>query len=150
MGNFKVANNVFFISGMSNSLQFYNTRRTLRGFVPVDSSTRRDKCVHSILKLAVVVHVDGVRMRLTSRGLIRKMMHVSTDLYCIDNYRGKPKNLDTKLFQWHYVHQKSHKDWPGRESGPPGERPATNCMITFSSYVVGYINCFELSNNEVR
>ena len=31
---------------------------------------------------------------------------------------GKPKNSEKNLSQRHSVHHKSHKDWPGIESGP--------------------------------
>jgi hypothetical protein len=33
--------------------------------------------------------------------------------------RGKPKNSEKNLSQYHCVHHKSHIDWPGREPGPP-------------------------------
>jgi hypothetical protein len=35
-----------------------------------------------------------------------------------DNEMGKPKYLEKNLLQGHFVHHKSHKDWPGTESGP--------------------------------
>jgi hypothetical protein len=36
------------------------------------------------------------------------------------NWQGeKPKNSGKNLSQCHFVHQKSHVDWPGIEPGPP-------------------------------
>jgi hypothetical protein len=31
--------------------------------------------------------------------------------------RGKPKNSEKNLSQCHFVHNKSHTDWPDREPG---------------------------------
>jgi hypothetical protein len=33
--------------------------------------------------------------------------------------RGKPKYSEKNLSQCHFVHYKSHMDWPGIEPGPP-------------------------------
>jgi hypothetical protein len=36
-----------------------------------------------------------------------------------DTDKGKPKNSEKNPSQYHFVHYKSHMDWPGRESGTP-------------------------------
>jgi hypothetical protein len=33
--------------------------------------------------------------------------------------KGKPKYSGKNLSQCHFVHNKSHMDWPGIEPGPP-------------------------------
>jgi hypothetical protein len=33
--------------------------------------------------------------------------------------RGKPKNSEKNPSQWHFIHYKSHMDWPGSEPWPP-------------------------------
>jgi hypothetical protein len=42
-----------------------------------------------------------------------------------DDDRGKPKYSETNLSQCHFVHHKSHRDWPGSEPSLLCERPAT-------------------------
>jgi hypothetical protein len=44
----------------------------------------------------------------------------------IDIDRGKPKYSDKNLCQHHFVHHKSHMDYPGSNPGLCGERPANN------------------------
>jgi hypothetical protein len=36
-----------------------------------------------------------------------------------EELREKPKNSGKNLSQCHFVHLKSHMDWPGIEPGPP-------------------------------
>jgi len=36
-----------------------------------------------------------------------------------DNEKGKLKYVNKNLFQCHFVHHKSHTDWPGTEARPP-------------------------------
>jgi hypothetical protein len=40
--------------------------------------------------------------------------------------RGKRKNLGKNMSQCHFVHHKSHMDWPGIEPGPPRWEAAAN------------------------
>jgi hypothetical protein len=43
-----------------------------------------------------------------------------------DILTGKPKSSGKNLSQCHFVHHKSHMDWPGRVPGLCSERPGTN------------------------
>jgi hypothetical protein len=36
-----------------------------------------------------------------------------------DTDKGKPKNLEKNLSQFHFANRKSHMDWPGIKSFPP-------------------------------
>jgi hypothetical protein len=45
--------------------------------------------------------------------------------------RGKPKQSGKNLCQWHFVHHKSHMDWPGIEPGPPIEFFKTIIKVSF-------------------
>jgi len=44
---------------------------------------------------------------------------MSMEHYSNDTDRRKPKHSEKNLFNYHYVHHKSHMHWPGKEIGPP-------------------------------
>jgi len=44
---------------------------------------------------------------------------ISTNLWWNDNDKGKLKFLEKNLSQCHFVHHKSHMDWPAIETRPP-------------------------------
>ena len=45
-----------------------------------------------------------------------------------DTDREKPKYSEKNLSQFHFLHYKSHIDYPVCEPGHRYERPATNCL----------------------
>ena len=47
---------------------------------------------------------------------------------------GNPKYSRNNLSQYHFVHHKSHMDWPEIEPGPPRWEPATNCLSHGTAY----------------
>jgi hypothetical protein len=57
---------------------------------------------------------DGVRLRLWTATTNGPIVHPPSDIR--DTDRG---NSEKYLSQCHFVHHKSHTDWPGREPGPP-------------------------------
>jgi hypothetical protein len=49
---------------------------------------------------------------------------------------GKPKDSEKNLTECHFVRHKSHMNWPEREPGPRGEKPATN-RLSYGTAEVG-------------
>jgi hypothetical protein len=77
----------------------------------------------------VVVYVDGVRPCLWTVATNGPIVYpqVTYDYgepQWNDIDRGKPKNSEKNLSQSHFIHDKSHIDWAGRERRP--DRPAIN------------------------
>jgi hypothetical protein len=54
-------------------------------------------------------------------------------------WHDKPNNSEKNLSQCHFVHHKSHMDWPGANSGLRGERPATNRLSQGTAHSVGLL-----------
>jgi hypothetical protein len=79
----------------------------------------------AVTGLFVVLHVDGARLCLWTAATNGPIVHPPGDIYEYeepwwnDTDRGKPKNSDRNLSQFHFVHYKSHMDWTERERGPP-------------------------------
>jgi hypothetical protein len=60
---------------------------------------------------SVAVHVNVTRVRLSLNCGHQWPLWNNTD-------RGRKKNSERNLSQWHFVHRKSHMDWHGSEPGP--------------------------------
>jgi hypothetical protein len=54
---------------------------------------------------------------LTDISVIPQMIYGYGERRWNDIDRGKPKYSEKNLSQYHLVHLKSHRDWPGREPG---------------------------------
>jgi hypothetical protein len=82
---------------------------------------------------------NGVRLRLLTAATSGHIVH-NQMIYEYGerrwNDRVKPKNSQRNLSQCHFVHHKSHMDWPGVNPGLRCERPATN-RLSHSTALLG-------------
>jgi hypothetical protein len=74
-----------------------------------------------VMYFVVVVHFNGVRLRLWTVATNRPIVH-PPDVWSPSGLiltEEKPNNSEKNLSHCHFVHYKSHMDSPGGDFGPP-------------------------------
>jgi hypothetical protein len=84
-------------------------------------------------KIVSCVHVEDVSELRPSTGLLSVICECGEPRWNGTD-REKPNNSEKNVSQCHFVHHKSQNDWPGREPGLRGERPATNRLSHGTTY----------------
>jgi hypothetical protein len=74
-----------------------------------------------LLLLFMLMGWDNVSELQPPTGLlfISQVIYQYEEWHCKDNEMGNSKNLEKTQSQWHFVHHKSHMDWPTHEPRHP-------------------------------